>query len=427
MKENIDREAVAERLGLNASRKAGRRLWKWIILFLAALALAAAGVWISRNKSEPKVSYLTEAAKKGDLTMTVSATGTLQPTKQVDVGSEISGTIREVLVDFNNVVKAGQVLARLDTNRLEAQVQQAEANLASARAKVPLARATVDETSAKLSRFEHVKALSGGRVPSPQEMESAVASLARARAEEAAAFASVAQNEAALKALKTDLSKASIISPINGIVLKRAVDPGQTVAATFQTPVLFTIAEDLTQMELNVDVDEADVGKVRGGEEAHFTVDAYPDQRFPGRTVQVRYGSQTVEGVVTYRAVIEVKNPQMLLRPGMTATAEIVIEKVENALLAPNAALRYEPPTGKTTTSGGASFVSKLFPRPSASRSGRPAIKRSGKNQAVYVLEKGEPRPIQVIVGATDGQWTQVIKGDIETGAPLVIDQVSKK
>ncbi|NCO60579.1 MAG: efflux RND transporter periplasmic adaptor subunit [Deltaproteobacteria bacterium CG_4_8_14_3_um_filter_51_11] len=427
MKENIDREAVAERLGLNSSQKAGRRLWKWIITFLAALILAAAGIWISRNKTEQKVSYLTEAARKGDLTMTVSATGTLQPTKQVDVGSEISGTIREVLVDFNSVVKAGQVMARLDTNRLEAQVQQAEANLTVARAKVPLAMATVEETSAKLSRFEHVRALSGGKVPSPQEMESAVASLARARAEETAALASVSQNEAALKALKTDLSKASIISPINGIVLKRAVDPGQTVAATFQTPVLFTIAEDLTQMELNVDVDEADVGKVRGDQEATFTVDAYPDQRFPGRVTQVRYGSQTVEGVVTYRAVIEVKNPQMLLRPGMTATAEIVIEKVESALLAPNSALRYEPPAANTLPSGGASFVSKLFPRPPSSRSRRPAIKRSGKNQAVYVLEKGEPRPIQVIVGATDGQWTQVIKGDIETGAPLVIGQVSRK
>lgn len=425
MKEN--RDDMSERLNLDSSGKTGRRLRKWIILLVAALSLAAAIIWVSGNKSEQQISYLTEAARKGNLTMTVSATGTLQPTKQVDVGSEISGTIRDVLVDFNSLVKVGQVLARLDTSKLEAQVQQAEANLAAARARVPLAKATVDESEAKLGRFEHARALSGGKVPSSQEMESAVAASARAKAEEAVAFASVVQNEAALKALKTDLSKASIISPIKGIVLKRAVDPGQTVAATFQTPVLFTIAEDLTEMELNVDVDEADVGKVREGQEAAFAVDAYPDQRFPGRVIQVRYGSQTVEGVVTYRAVIEVKNPQMLLRPGMTATAEIVIERVEDALLAPNAALRYEPPARKATTGGGASFISKLFPRPPASRSRKPSIQRSGKNQAVYVLDKGEPKPVQVIVGATDGQWTQLIKGAIEPGSPLVIDQVSRK
>jgi len=381
---------------------------------------------VLNGTGEPKVIYVTETARNGDLTLVVSATGTLQPTNQVDVGVEISGTIRDVLVDYNSKVRVGQVLARLDTTKIEAQVRQAEANLAAARAKVPLARATVEELASKLARFEQARSLSGGKVPSPQEMESAVASLARARAEEAVALASVAQNEAALKALQTDLSKASIISPIKGIVLNRDVDPGQTVAASFQTPVLFTIAEDLTQMELNVDVDEADVGKVKEGQDADFSVDAYPDHRFPGRLTQVRYGSQTVEGVVTYKAVIEVKNPDMLLRPGMTATAEIVTEKVKDALLVPNSALRYEPPTQIRQTGGG-SFISKLMPRPPISRSGKPSVQRSGKNQAVYVLENRNPRPVPIVTGATDGQWTQVVKGEIVSGAVLIIDQASKK
>jgi HlyD family secretion protein len=428
MRKDSEAVDIAVKLNLDPSGRKKGRAKKWLLVVVAALIVLATALWLSRRESGQKVTYKTEKARKGDLTVTVSATGTLQPTKQVDVGSEISGTIREVMVDFNSLVTAGQVLARLDTNRLEAQVQQAEANLAAARAKIPLARATVEESAARLARFEQANALSGGKVPSPHEMESAVASLARAKAEEAAAVASVSQNEAALKALKTDLAKASILSPINGIVLKRAVDPGQTVAATFQTPVLFTIAEDLTQMELNVDVDEADVGKVREGQVATFTVDAYPDQRFPGKVTQVRFGSQTVDGVVTYRTVIEVKNPKMLLRPGMTATAEIVVESIKDALLVPNSALRYEPPAlSPKTSSGGPSFISRLFPRPPSARSGRPAVQRSGKNQAVYVLDKDSPRPVQVLIGLTDGRWTQILKGDLSEGSVLVIEQVTKK
>lgn len=419
---------VAVTLNLDPSGRRRGRSRKWLILLVAVLFLSAAALLLRRGDADKGVFYRTERASRGDLTITVSATGTLQPTKQVDIGSEISGTIREVLVDFNSIVKAGQVLARLDTNRLEAQVEQARANLAAATARVPLSKATVEESASRLARFEQARALSGGKVPSPQEMESAVAALARARAEEAAAEASVVQNEAALKALKTDLSKASIVSPINGIVLKRSVDPGQTVAATFQTPVLFTIAEDLTQMELNVDVDEADVGRVREGQEASFTVDAYPERRFPGRVTQVRFGSQTIEGVVTYRAVIEVKNPGMLLRPGMTATAEIVAECIENTVLVPNSALRYEPVSSmRKTSQEGGSLLTRLFPRPPRGTSAKAPLQRSGKNQVVYLLDRGVPKPVPVVIGASDGRRTQILEGEVVEGSELVVEQTSKK
>jgi len=217
-----------------------------------------------------------------------------------------------------------------------------------------------------------------------------------------------------------------IRSPIKGVVLKRSVDPGQTVAATLQAPVLFTLAEDLTQMELHVDVDEADVGQVREGQQATFTVDAYPDRTFPARITQVRYGSETVAGVVTYKAILKVDNSSLSLRPGMTATAAITVRKVDDAILVPNAALRFTPPVEEAgSPTGGGGLVSKILPRPPRSPSFREEAMSGAKRYRVWTVHNGRLEAIPLTTGATDGVMTEVTGGNIEPGMALVIDIVN--
>ncbi|MCJ7830403.1 MAG: efflux RND transporter periplasmic adaptor subunit, partial [Desulfobacterales bacterium] len=360
---------------------------------------------------------------------TVSATGTLQPTNQVAVGSELSGIIRAVEVDYNNTVKVGQPLARLDTSKLEAQVLQAKATLETAQAKVLQARATVREASSNLERLKKVRELSKNKVGSQYDLDAAEAALERARAEEAGAKAAVAQAKAALQISQTDLSKAVIRSPINGIVLTRSVDPGQTVASSLQAPVLFTLAEDLTRMELQVDVDEADVGQVQEGQEATFTVDAYPDRTFQARITQVRYGARTVDGVVTYQTVLKVDNSGLLLRPGMTATADITVKKIENTVLVPNAALRFTPPAKARGTAAGRGGVMRMLmprpPRPQASGNRSEQANGKAKRLRVWALRDGQLVAVPIAIGATDGTMTQVTDGAVEPGMALVVDSVS--
>src|SRR5262245_19815426 len=291
-----------------------------------------------------RVQYRTQPARVGDLVATVTATGTLQPTEQVDIGSELSGTIRKVEVGYNEDVRAGQVLARLDPTRLEAQVLQSEAALEASQAAVEEARANLAEAESQLERLRHVHDMSAGKVPSAQELASGQASAARARGALRSAEALVVQARATLDAQRTDLSKAVIKSPIDGVVLTAAARPGQTVAASLQAPVLFTLAGDLKQLELDLAVDEADVGRVQEGQPVRFTVDAWPGKSFSGRVEQVRFGPHTQAGVVSYETAVEVANPELLLRPGMTATAEIEVKRDHQVLLAPNAALRFEPP-----------------------------------------------------------------------------------
>ena len=235
-------------------------------------------------RAEPVAPYQTETVEKGTLTVTVTATGELKSLTQVNIGPEISGIVESVEVDFNSPVRVGQVLARVNTEKLEAQAAQARAGLQSAEAKRLQAQATLTEAQAELARLQHVRELSKGRVPSRQEIDSQEATVKRAQADEASSDAQVTQSQASLTAIETDIRKAVIRSPINGIVLDRQIDPGQTVAASFQTPTLFTLAEDLTKMKLIVDIDEADIGKVRVGQAARFRVDAYPDRTFESRS-----------------------------------------------------------------------------------------------------------------------------------------------
>lgn len=422
------RREVASMLGLERPPGLRPRLARWLLWGAAIAALAIAGLaWFMWGRVEG-VQYETATVRRGDLTVTVTATGTLEPTNQVEVGIEVSGTIRTVEVDANDRVEVGQVLARLDTTKLEAQVQQSQAALASAQARVLQAQASVEEAKARLARLTRVRELSGGRVPSQSEMESAQAALARARADEASARAAVSQARATLDANRTDLKKAVVRSPINGVVLKRSIEPGQTVAATFEAPVLFVLAEDLTQMELHVDVDEADVGRVKEGQEATFTVDAYPDRAFPARITRVHYGSETTDGVVTYPAVLQVDNADLSLRPGMTATATITVDHVENALLVPAAALRFAPPAteaGKPAGDGG--LLRRLLPRPPF-RERRPADRDAARRAPrVFTLRDGQLDPVTITTGATDGVMVEVTGGPLEPGMVVVTDIVTTR
>ena len=417
---------IVKTLGLDRKSKVSSKL-KTVLLWggIALAVMLIAWFWLGR-KSGSEVQYQTQAAKRGDLTVMVSATGTLQPTNQVDVGSEISGTIKSVEVDYNDRVTRGQVLARIDTTKLEAQVRQTAASTEAARARVLQTQATIAEAKAKLARLVQVQEASGGKVPSKTEMDTARANHDRAVDDEANARAAVAQAEATLEAQRTDLAKAVIRSPIKGVVLKRAAEPGQTVAATFQTPVLFTLAEDLTQMELHVDVDEADVGKVREAQSATFTVDAYPDRNFPARITQVRFGSKTVAGVVTYETVLKVDNKDLLLRPGMTGTANIVVQQAKDVLLVPNAALRFTPPQAAPKPKGGGGLVSSMLPRPPSSAP-KPAGTAEDKAPHVWVLRAGKLEKIMLKTGMSDGVMTEVKEGRIEPGTPVVVDIIEAK
>lgn len=417
---------VAKTLGLDRQSKVTSRLKPYLIWGGIALAVALLALfWIGRQ-STGQVQYQTQAVKRGSLTVMVSATGTLQPTNQVDVGSEISGTIKTVEVDYNDQVTRGQVLAKIDTTKLEAQVKQTAASTEAARARVLQTQATVSEAKAKLARLVQVQEASGGKVPSKAEMDTAKANLDRAIADEANARAAVVQAEATLEAQRTDLAKAVIRSPIKGVVLKRAAEPGQTVAAAFQTPVLFTLAEDLTQMELHVDVDEADVGKVREAQSASFTVDAYPDRTFPARITQVRFGSKTVAGVVTYETVLKVDNSGLLLRPGMTGTANITVQQADDALLVPNAALRFTPPQAAPKPVGGGGLVSNLLPRPPAPKP-KPADTAEDKQPHVWVLRESKLERVMLKTGMTDGIMTEVREGKAEPGMAVAVDVIETK
>lgn len=415
---------IAKTLGLDQRPAAATGLKRYLVWAGGGLmVLLLIFAWGSM-KSGSKAQYQTQEIKRGSLTITVSATGTLQPTNQVEVGSEISGTLKAVEVDYNDVVKRGQVLARIDTAKLDAQARQTAASLEAARAKILQNHATVIEAGAKFERLAQVQEASGGKVPSKTEMDSARAALARAVADEANARATVSQAEATLDAQRTDLVKAVIRSPINGVVLKRAAEPGQTVAAAFQTPVLFTLAEDLTQMELHVDVDEADVGKVQKAQNATFTVDAHPERTFPARITQVRFGSKTVSGVVTYETVLKVDNSGMLLRPGMTGAANITVQKVDNALLVPNAALRFSPPEPeKDKPSGGGGLMGSLLPRPPSPAS-RQRESADDKRPHVWLLRGEKLEKIAITTGMSDGGTTEIIGGKLEPGTLVVVDQI---
>lgn len=433
-----------------------RRPWmRWVLWGLVAFAVIA-GVLLyrSRQQGAKGTSYVTSPARVGDLVETVTATGTLEALDTVEVGSETSGRILDVLVDFNDQVKKGQVLATIDPEQASARADEAAAQLRAARASVARAQATQQEAAQNLKRS---RGLRDAGLISQQDFDAAQATALRAQADIASARAQATVAEAGLSAAQSSLQKTSILSPIDGIVLSRAVEPGQTVAASFQTPVLFTIARDLKDMSLHVQVDEADVGKVREGQAATFTVDAYPQREFDSRVVSLRNVATTEQNVVTYEAVLAVDNNDLLLRPGMTATASVVTQRKQDVLLVPNAALRFTPPDVAAANNQDQRRGGLFLPGITRGGPGGPGgggnrqQQRSGQagnaqapggaqsaqgtqgtqggrrrgaraDATVWVLRQGAPVAVQVTTGATDGRNTEIRSQQLKAGDEVIVD-----
>jgi HlyD family secretion protein len=345
----------------------------------------------------------------------------VQPTNEVEISSELSGIIRTVAVDYNDRVKVGQVLAELDTDKLKAEVAHSRATLLARQANVQEAEARVAE---KQSDYERIKRLQAKNFSSQADLDTARAAYQTALAALASARAEVDVARANLDVDETNLKKACICSPIDGIVLSRDVEPGQTVASSLQAPVLFRLAEDLAEMTLEVDIDEADMGKVGEGQQAVFTVEAFPERGMPATITELRYAPETVEGVVTYKAVLAIDNSELLLRPGMTATAEITVQQLQDVLLAPNAALRFVPPPGDREAESG-SILRKLFPhRPQ--RVSRPDAGSRGERQ-LWRLRDGAPAAVAVTTGASDGAMTEILAGDLAAGDAVIVDVIAPR
>jgi HlyD family secretion protein len=404
---------------------------------MAGILLLAGGFFLWRGRDED-VRYATAAVDRGDVVEVVGATGAVQAVTTVQVGSQVSGTIQSLSADFNSTVKKGQVLARLDPSLFQARVEQARANLISARANLDRSQAMVEDTRQKYAR---AKELAAQQLLPESDLETARSNQDAAAAQVKASEAAVSQAVAGLNQAQVDMAHTVIASPIDGVVIARNVDVGQTVAASLQAPVLFVIAQDLRQLQVNASIDEADVGRVKDGQEVDFRVDAYPDQTFPGRVQQVRLQPTTVQNVVTYNAIIGVDNPQQRLMPGMTATVSVVVRKADDVLRIPAAALRFRPegfdpsqrqrqgqdngtaaaagPGNRPERTGGARGVGAGAGR--GGTSGRSAAGEPGtRSQIVFVLnEKGEPQPARVRLGISDGQFVEVREG-LDQGARVV-------
>ncbi|QDH36094.1 efflux RND transporter periplasmic adaptor subunit [Porphyrobacter sp. YT40] len=407
-----------------------RPRWRrWMKYWLPALILIVLVLIVSRCTADPPgPDYITEPVTQASLALSVTATGNLRPTNQVEVGAEVTGPLDSVLVDVNDRVTRGQVIAVINTEIIDQQIAQSRANVNAARAALGQAQATFDIDTVQLKRLEEVRRLSGGQVPSQIELEQAEAAVQRDRASLASARANIEAAEASLKANLTTRSRAVIRAPVTGVVLARRVEPGQTVVASFNTVTLFVIAEDLSEMQLRVAIDEADVGQVKPGQDATFTVDAYPGRRFPATLQRVDLASKsTVEGsaggaaaaagssVVSYEARLDVRNPEGLLRPGMTATATIETQNTGTALLVPNAALRFRPDE-KAEEAGGV-----FNPQIGLEDGKQQATIGEGSRQQVQVLQAdGKLKAIEVITGRSDGRLTVVRSKELKPGMKVV-------
>ncbi len=422
----------SEDLAAIVERGKSRPVRKWIFIAAGAAALAGGGYYYKSRLAEVPDGpvYVTEPLGRGDISIEVTATGTLAPINQVTIGSELSGTAAEVYVDTNDLVKKGQPLAKLDTTKLEQQTQRNKAALMAAKARVSQAEATLKESEANHARLQELHKLSGGQTPSKAEMETSQASVSRARADLESAEASVAQADADLKSIERDLGKTIIRSPVDGTVLTRKLEVGQTVAASFTAPELFIIGEDLRKMELNVAVGEAEIGRLAQGQEAEFTVAAWRQRVYKASVKKVLFGSSIVNNVVTYSTELEVDNDDLSLRPGMTATADIFIERKENVLVISNAALRFDPVAaaslGKEEEGQKRTLVQSLSPGGGRFRrggGGAPAGSAPDprKGAHIWVLRDGKPVEIPVTTGVSDGSHTEVSGEGLAEGMAVIV------
>jgi HlyD family secretion protein len=408
---------IADLLKLKAKPGWWRQHLRLVIIVALALVVVVGGIgwwWIARTRATA-IQYVTSAAWTGNLEVTASTMGTVEPITQVEVGSEVSGTVTKVYVTYNDTVTAGQVLAEIGTDELADQSRRTKSLLDSARASVIDRQATLMQANRDLSRL-NLLAVRG--LASNEDLEKIQTVQLQASAALAIASAQVKVAEADLASNQTQIEKASIRAPIAGIVLDRNVDTGQTVAASLQSPVLFTLADDLRLMHVVVDVDEADVGTVNEGDRASFTVEAFPDHVFDAKVIQVRYAPVTVSGVVSYKSVLSVDNAALLLRPGMTASAEIVTDEIAGALLIPNAALRYAPAAATTKASGGGLFGGAVAPQPTTSTTTTPSA--AANERQVWVLRAGAAQQVTIKTGLTDGTSTEVLSGDLAVGDLLI-------
>jgi len=406
-------EAIARKKGGGGFSRA----WMWV----AAAVVVAGGAWywFGQDNETRDVRYMTQPASINDIIVTVTATGTVEPINTVEISSELSGTVRAVNADYNDEVKTGDVLATLDTDKLEANVEHATASVTAAKANLVEAEVTLEE---KKNAYDRAVQLSEQGISSQETLLANKAGYERAVATLDTAKANVKVAEADLRLARTDLDKACICSPIDGIVLDRAVEVGQIVAASLSAPVLFTLAEDLTHMNLTVDIDEADIGQVGVGNSATFTVEAYQGQDFEAEITQLHFAPETVDGVVTYKGILDVTNENLLLRPGMTATAEITVAELNNVLTVPNAALRFAPPVQRDDASGGSSgLLGMLMPRrPGGGSSVGGGAPDADGMRSIWVLRDGEPVEAKVRTGASDGSHTQIVEGGLSEGDPVI-------
>ena len=404
-----------------------RPLW-WVVLVLALLAGAGLWWWLASRSANAAPSYSTQPVARGNLTLLVTANGTIQPTRSINIGSELSGTVLKVNVDVNDQIKKGEVLVVLDTAKLRDQILRSKAAVTAAKAKVAQTGATIKEARATLGRLEEVARLSGGKVPSKSELDTGRATLDRAMADDASARAGVNDAQAALSTDQINLSKASITAPADGVVLTRTVDPGNAVAASLQAVTLFTVADDLSKLRLWVYVDEADVGAVKVGQDATFTVSAYLSRNYPARITRVGFGSTITDNVVTYLTYLDVDNADLSLRPGMTATATITATQRTDVLLVPNTALRFTPTVAVDGTAAKKGIASGLLPRMPGTNTRRPAAAAASTANAkqVWVLPnggKGAPVAVAVVPGISDGHMTEITGGDLKAGMLVITDQ----
>jgi HlyD family secretion protein len=402
-----------------------RRRMLWAALVLVPLTALGAWWWLARQAANAAPSYTTQPVVRGDLTLTVTANGTLQPTRSINIGSELSGTVRKVNVDVNDLVRKGQVLVELDPAKLRDQVLRSQATLSAARAKVDQTAATIAEARAGFARLEEVARLSDGKVPSKTELDTGRATLDRAVADDASARAGVKDAQAALSTDQINLTKAAITAPADGVVLTRTVDPGNAVAASLQAVTLFTVAEDLAKLRLWVYVDEADVGAVKVGQDATFTVSAYLSRKYPARITRVGFGSTITDNVVTYLTYLDVDNADLSLRPGMTATATITATQRRDVLLVPNPALRFAPTVAGADTPAGKGIASSLLPRMPRTNTRRSAAEGTSTALArqVWVLRDGVAVAVAVTPGISDGHQTEISAGDLQAGMQVITAQ----
>jgi HlyD family secretion protein len=406
-----------------------------IIVLVAAAGIVFGFAYFNRNNSNG-LQYELTAIDKGTVTALVDTTGTLNPVTIVDIGSQVSGKIEQIYVDFNSQVKAGQVLAELDQLNFQTKVQQNEANYLSSVAAVEKSKVSLENSKKRLDR---AKSLFEKELLSFEEFETAEVQYFSAKADLQSSEARLEQAKAQLDTSKVDLTYTIIKSPIDGVVINRSVNVGQTVAASFQAPVLFQVANDLTKMQVECSVDEADIGRVKEGQTARFTVDAFPNDNFTGIVKQVRYSPEVIQNVVTYTTIVDVENPEMKLRPGMTATISIVVGEAKNALRVPNSALRFQPPPevmqalfeemrremqakrGQTAQTGGQQEGRRPQGNFQMGQGSRGMGSRARDRARVWTQdETGKLKMVFIRTGVTDNSYTEITGGDIKEGQEVI-------